>query len=254
MTEPFHWHGGPAHGGDCVWAITIMRKIPGRHVFYCNPEYHRNLIECCEGRDIELRPESERTADAKCVWIGSGLYAGRGIRWSNQPDVIGFLCAWGNCMATDCGAPVMFERKDFLADFPAINRSVPGVYGSEYVLVINCQPQSGQVPRFDNWEMNELIQELGDRYGVLCTNHTTATNVVVVNESLCKIGSLANRAKFVVAIASGAHWGIHNVFNRTVPIFLLLDPYKLIYDDRHYPTHGLVKLGLREELVAQGLL
>lgn len=253
MNEPFHWHGGPSHLGDCVWAILIMRKIPGRHIFFCNPEYRHQLIECCEGTEIEIRPEMERPSNAKCTWIGSGLYANRGIRWSNQPDVIGFLCAWGNCMAVDCGAQVMFERKDFLADFPAINRPVYDIPEFD-ALVINCQPQSGQVPRYDNGEMNNLIEDITRNQKTVCTNPTSALEAIVVNKSLCEIGSLANRAKFVVAIASGAHWGIHNVFNRTVPIFLLLDPYKLLYDDRNYPTHGLVKLGLREELIAQGLI
>lgn len=246
-----NWHLGPGHQGDAIWAMTAMRRIDGTHVFYCPERYHRNLIDICEDRDITLMTDVNVPADAKCVWIGNQRFSHAGVNWRGQEDIIGFLTQWSGQMSIEAGSPRIFSRFDMLADWHAINHPVNDVPEFD-ALVINCQPQSGQVPRFNNAELEALIGIIAKKHRTVCTNPTVNSDVTVIDKTVSEIGSLANRAQFVVAIASGGSWGIHNVFNRTVPIYLLLDPIKLDYGDRQYPTHGLVTQGLQPQLQNDG--
>lgn len=235
--------------------MTAMRHIDCPHVFYCPEEYHRNLQDLCEDRDIKLMPQDPHPADAKCTWIGSQRYSHRGITWGNQSDVLAFLCAWSSEMALECGLPKMFVKHDLLCDWPAINRPVHEVPDFE-VLVINSPPRSGQCPRWDQGQMDGLIQRIAVKNRVVCTNPTAAVspNITVIDKTISEIGSLSLRASFIVALATGAHWPVHNVFDRTIPTFLFLDdPLKILWDDKQIPQHGLVS-GMLGELQARNLV
>lgn len=249
------WTLGPGHKGDAIWAMTAMRKIDGQHTFFTPVEYHKDLQGLCEDRDIQLQPIEGATPDAKCVWIGNMRFAHRGVAWRNNRDVIHFLCEWSALLSEEAGAARTFERHDMLADWAAINRPVHDVPDFD-ALVINASPRSGQCPRWDNGEMDILIQDIAVNNRVVCTNPTTATgpNITVVDKTISEIGSLALRSKFVVAVAAGPSWAVHQVFDRTIPTFLFLDdPYHIDYGDNPMPHHGLVS-GMRGELQAKGLI
>lgn len=247
-----------SHVGDCVWALIALRKIPGQHTFFTPREYHSQLIQCCEDTEITLAPLEEATPDALSTWIGCGRFANQGVSWqalTGHIDLIDFLMKWSNCMCAENGMVPRFNtRQDMLPDFPAINRHYDAV--DFEVLVINCPPKSGQCPRWDQGEMDELITEIGAKYRTIVTNPTTATNVEQVTATVCEIGNLALRAKFVVAVASGAHWGIHSVWSQGVKKYLFLDdPISLDYGlTLPMPQHGLVKLGMRWQLQQDGWL
>lgn len=235
--------------------MTTMRRIDCAHVFYCPPEYHRNLADLCEDRDITIKPIADAPADAKCTWIGSQRFAHKGVAWAMQKDVIAFLCAFSNEMAAESGLPMMFTRHDMLADWPAINCPVHDVPDFD-ALVINAAPKSGQCPRWDQGQMDTFIGQIAVKNRVVVTNPTTATgtNITVVNKTLSEIGSLSLRAKFIVAIATGPSWAIHNVFDRTIPTFLFLDePMHLDYGDNPMQHHGLVS-GMHDALAAENLI
>lgn len=242
---------GPSHSGDCWWTLCALRRIPDPHVLYCPVEYHANLIECCEGRNIRLEPHENAPAGTPCSWIGSQRFRNRGVTWGNQPDIVDFLMRWNNCLCEEAGIPPQFiTRRDLLADFPVIARHHDA---PEFdVLICNCHGQSGQTPRVDYHELNTLIEKIGQQHRVLCTNETSAPNVSTISATVCQIGNLALRAKFVVAVASGCHWGIHSVWSQDVPKFLFVEPQVLDFGKR-IPHHGLVD-GMEMELRAGGWL
>lgn len=247
-----NYTSGPSHLGDIIWALIWLRRIPGSHTLFCPVEYHAQLLECVEGREISIRASAFAPPDAKCTWIGCNRFPG--ITWAMQPDLVKFLMEWGNAMAGENGLPPQFiERQDMLCDWPQIERFED--QGEFDALVINCHPLSGQCPRMNHDELDSLIAELGDRHRVIVTNPTTATNVKQVNISISKIGNLATQAKFIVAVASGASACIHSIYSMPVKKYLMLDsPLTLDYGGIPMPHHGLVTQGVRANLVADALL
>jgi hypothetical protein len=174
------------------------------------------------------------------------------LTWQNQSDVVDFLMKWSNLLCAENGIPPQFvNRQDMLADWPSIQRHAEA---PEFdVLVVNALPLSGQIPRYENGEMNALIEELATKYQVLVTNDTPAKGAIPYRGTLSQIANLGLRAKFVVANATGPSWGLHNVWSQEIPTYMLIDPYVLDYG-RPMTHDGLVTLGVRESLVAGGWL
>lgn len=241
-----------SHLGDCAWLMIALRRIPGPHTVFCPTEYHPQLQDFCENRRIELQPLESAPADARNTWIGCGRFESKGVKWAGQQDIVGFLMQWSNCLCEENGIqPQFLNRTDFLADCPQIAREtdVP-----EFdALVINAQPRSGQIPRYDNAEMDALIERIATRHRVICTNPTTAVGANAVNKTMCEIGNLALRAQFIVANATGPSWGIHSVWSQNVRTYMLLDPLFIDYG-RVLPHHGLVKDGVEQQLIQDGWL
>lgn len=243
---------GPSHCGDIFWVLVALRRIPGPHIMFCHPEYHSNLAECCEGRDIKLQNAADAPPSTPCSWIGSQRFRNKGVVWSNQPDLIDFLLGWNNCLCEEAGVgPQFSHRQDLLAEFPAIARHHDAPDFD--VLVCNCHAASGQTPRVDYAELDGLIEALGKQHKVICTNPTKAENVTTISATICQIGNLALRAKFVVAVASGCHWGIHSVWSQDIPKFLFCEPQVLNFGGAPMPTHGLVS-GMTQQLQSVGWL
>lgn len=241
-----------SHLGDALWALIALRRIPGPHTFFCNSQYHAQLIDLCENRLIELAPTEQAPPDARNTWIGCQRFAAQGLTWQNQIDVIDFLMKWSNLLCQENGIPPQFvNRQDILADWPSIQRHAEA---PEFdVLVVNALPLSGQIPRYENGEMNALIEELATKYRVLVTNDTPAKGSIPYRGTLSQIANLGLRAKFVVANATGPSWGLHNVWSQDIPTYMLVDPYILDYG-RPMTHDGLVTLGVRASLVAGGWL
>lgn len=242
---------GPSHSGDCQWTMNALRRIPGPHNFYCPSLYHPNLIALCENRNIQLHPIESAPPDATCSWIGSQRFQNKGVVWSNQPDIIGFLQQWNNCLCAEVGISSQFNtRQDLLCDAPEIARH----YGPDFdVLVCNCHAASGQTPRVDYHQLNDLIEILTKKYRVVCTNQTSAQDAAMVDVTVCQIGNMALRAKFIVAVGSGCHWGIHSVWSQDVPKYILLEPQIIDFGVK-MPHHGLVMEGMLPQLQKDGWL
>lgn len=231
-----------SHAGDICWALNVLTRIYGSHKFHCPVEYHWQLHELIEGTEIELLPLETAPPDALNTWIACGRFEHAGVRYANDIDMVDFLLRWSRAMMVEGGMPPTFhEREDLLFRFPAILRNV--VAPEFDILVVNSPPLSGQCPGWDQGEMSALITELGTKqHRVLATNSTEETYTIVWHEgkattsgfvktisaSICNIGNLSLRAKLVVAVASGAHWMVHNPW-RTAPLYLFLDPIRLNY-------------------------
>jgi len=130
----------------------------------------------------------------------------------------------------EAGMPPMFqERRDLLFNAPAIQVGVPSPYFD--VLVISAPPRSGQCPGWDQGEMDGLIQRLSEKYSVLTTNETQVSSLRVntVLAPLSAIGNLSMRAKFVVMVATGPSWGVHNIWTGHIPTYVFLNEIVLDY-------------------------
>lgn len=236
------------HLGDAVWSAIAFRKIGGQHTFYVPFHYIGCITECLEGTEIEVKEISTAPPDALSTWIACGRYEGSGVRYNHQTDLVAYLLQWSNAMARECGvAKTLFQqRQDMLCDFPAIQRDVEA---PEFdVLVVNAQPLSGQCPQFDNREMTTLIAQLAEKHKVLCTN-PVELDVPRIDTGICGIGNLANRAKLVVAVSTGASACIHNVFAEPRTM-LLLSPIVLDYGRKnmsHFNNCREVEIALRLE-------
>jgi hypothetical protein len=247
-----NYFAGPSHLGDCCWTLIALRRIPGPHTFFCSVEYHSQLIDLCENRLIELAPLEQAPPDAKNTWIGCGRFTAQGVTWKNNIDVVDFLMRWNNLMCAENGiAPQFIHRQDMLADWPSICRHAES--HDFDVLVVNALPMSGQIPRYENGEMNTLIEELATKYRVITTNDTPAKGAIPYRGTLSQIANLGLRAKFVVANATGPSWGLHNVWSQDIPTFMLVDPYVLDFG-RPMTHDGLVTQGVRQNLIAGGWL
>jgi hypothetical protein len=236
------------HLGDAVWHAIILRKIGGHHTFYVPQPYMRCINECLEGTDIEVKDMAGAPADALSAWIACGRFESHGVRYQHQTDIVHYLLQWANAIGRECGEPrtLFQQRQDMLCRFPAIQRDIEA---PEFdVLVVNAQPLSGQCPQFDNREMNTLIVMLAEKHKVLCTN-TVEVDAPVIDTSICGIGNLANRAKLVVAVSTGASACIHNKFAETRTM-LLLAPIVLDYarsNMSHFNNCREVEIALRLE-------
>lgn len=248
---------GPSHLGDCLWALHVIRKIPGLHQFYCPVEYHWQLQECAD--NIVLADIKSAPVDAVNTWIAANSFPP--VVYENNIDVVEYLLRWDNALlkeglkeALRLGGwdPTMsFERRqDVLFDFPVIRRNV--VAPEFDILVVNCPPGSNQCPEWNQVHMDELIFQLGKNHRVLATNLTTS-GAATVSASVCNIGNLSLRAKCVLAVASGAHWCIHNLWNAHVPKYLFLEPQRLDYG-RGDITHAKNVAQMRDELKKGGWL
>ncbi len=140
--------------------------------------------------------------------------------------IIGFVLNYLNHLGGMCGtpAPVFTDREQFLFDIPRGHR-IPQFD----ILVVNAQPTSGQVPEFDNAQMNDLITKLALHNSVICTNPTTAKNALTADCSILRIGQMAQRCSLIVGVATGPIWTTFNRQNRHVRRHILLSPMRLDY-------------------------
>lgn len=240
-----------AHLGDAVWAAIMLRHIGGQHTFYMPRPYMRCISECLEGTEVEVKDMADAPPDARSTWIACGRYEGSGVRYNHQTDLVEFLMQFGNAMARENGiAQTMFRlRQDMLCPFPAIQRDVEA---PEFdILFVNAKPLSGQCPELKDAEMDALIWKLASKHKVLCTNPTDV-DVPQIQTSICGIGNLANRAKLVVAVATGAAACVHNVFAETRTM-LLLHPIVLNYGRTNLSHHRNCS-DVEQQLVKEGWL
>lgn len=212
-------HSGHAHLGDCIWALTMLSRLPGQHEMLCKGEYVPALRELVEGLPISIEPFYRAPSKSYDFWIASGLFEHRGVRYQDNIDILGFVARYFNAMAEDAGhSPVFNRREDLLCDFPSISERL----GFNGILIINCDPKSGQCPRYSSSEMDELVCKLDDK-------NPSVLAVEKASLSLAQIGALSSTAKLIIGCATGPWWPCQNVWNATTQRICMLDPMRIDY-------------------------
>lgn len=209
------------HLGDCIWPLQMLSMIPGKHTFGVLPEYHAALRE--------LMPEVEFTeakvGEGKDMWIANGRFAQLGIHFSNQVEIMDFVMDFLNAHCREEGLEAPYRSThDMLWRSPAILEPVP--VKPFDILVVNCDPLSGQCPHYSRSEVDGLLLQLVAKgHRVLCTNATNAAPWG--NFTLREIANLSTRAKCILGVASGPLWPTFNIWNQHVTRYVWLDPMRL---------------------------
>lgn len=235
-----------SHLGDIAWHCQILQRIPGHHLFWVPEEYRWQVAEMSP----QIHLLKNDPPDALNTWIACARFEQQGVKYEHNIDLIEYLTRWAGAIGKEAGQLLPFERHDLLASFDAIKRNV--VAPEFDVLIVNSPPKSGQCPKWDQGEMNGLISDLAHSYRVVCTNSLPHA-IPVISGSLCNIGNLSLRAKFVVGVASGPMFGALNIF-RTCPIYIFLDPIVLNYGPDHPVNHAVSVEDMREQLKRDGYL
>lgn len=217
-------HSNHAHLGDLVWALTFLQRLRGEHTLRCKPEYVEPLRELVEGLPITVEDCSHIPPDSRDCWIACGAFEHQGVRYQNDIDILDFVRRFFHAMAVDVGQPEVFlHREELLCQFPAIVDEEEN-WGFEGILIINCDPKSGQCPGYSSSEMDALIKKLN------LAGHS-AVGVEGADLSLVEIGALALKAGLIIGCATGPWHVCQNLLNRKTQRICMLDPMRLNYGD-----------------------
>lgn len=223
-------HSFNSHLGDLIWALTAMSRLPGGHVLRCHPDYVKPLSELVEGLPITvsgMMDERDHANNSFNCWIASGQFPS--INYRDDIDIMRFVQRYFNTMAIEARFeyPAFQTREAMLCDFPAIRRidferHLDCKSAFTGILVINCDPKSGQCPRYSSSEMDALIERLRH------AGHSVLA-VEKAELSLVQIGALSVNAKLIIGCATGPWWPTMNVWNKDTQRICLLSPMKLDY-------------------------
>lgn len=218
-------HSFNSHLGDLIWALTAMSRLPEGHVLRCHPDYVKPLNELAEGLRITvfgMMDERDHAKDSFNCWIASGLFATMGLFYRDDTDILGFVQRYFNEIGKEAGLGEPFPtRESMLCDFPSIT-TYAQTQPFNGILVVNCDPKSGQCPRYSSSEMDALIERL----------HHAGHSVLAVEKaelSLVQIGALSTNAKLIIGCATGPWWPTMNVWNKDTQRICMLSPMKLDY-------------------------
>lgn len=237
-------HSSNAHIGDLIWCLSAMSRLGGSHILCCNPDYVPQLRELVAGLSIEVRDCSDIPPNSMDCWIASGLFEGQGIRYQDNIDIMGFVQRYFNTMAGESGKGVPFPtRRHMLGSFPAILEKQAETPAFNGILVINCDPKSGQCPRYSSSEMDALILKLEDAGHSVCS-------VQNADLSLVQIGALSIFAKLIIGCATGPWWATMTGFNATIPRICMLDPMRLDYGPQT-PIHHAADAAEVEDILRE---
>lgn len=223
-------HSEHSHLGDSIWCLNALHHMPGTHTLRCAPEYVDPLRELVAGTNIFIEDCSNVPPDSRNYWIASGLYERQGIRYQDNVDIMGFVQKYFNAMSEDGGfAPCFPRREDMVAEWPSL--WMPTYEEFHGVLFINCDPKSGQCPRYSSSEMDALIERTKN------AGHSV-WGIEKAGLSLPQIGSLALTAKIIVGCATGPWWPTVNKWNKDTQRICLLDPMRLDYGSAVPTVHA----------------
>lgn len=197
--------------GDCFWHCLFMRRAAKANrghefILHCKDELHAQLYEViADIPSIKLASLEKAPPDAMNAWIGE--------QWASHPDhndIILFLIQWFGYLAGKMGIrPVIQERADLLADYPALDPPIGAHYD---FMVINSYPQSGQWG-FDVAEMDRFIFQLSQRHKIIVTAKTKVPGIETLKGSVTRIGQQSCNCRAVIGCATGPFWPTANVWN-----------------------------------------
>lgn len=223
--------------GDLAWSAQFLRRILGEHTLFCRPEFADHLPAMLEGTQVSIRPLHEHPDDCIDLWIGSGSNA---VNWYSEGcprDLIAFLMKFFNSLEH---GEIFTDRRHMLADYPAL--LLESKYNPPGILVINCDPQSGQALEYVPDEMTALVQRLKGLHDVVTVDG--------MRFSFSEIGQIAKEAKLIIGVATGPVWPCLSVHSSEVPKMLILDPIFLDYgcgvNIDHYRNVASLTAGLEK--------
>ncbi len=230
------------HLGDCLQTAHLLRSLAKRHPdrefwFFLNGNIIAQINEVVEDiQNISLFTfESEQWNQQKHVAVDgwknhggtdtsqpySGPYQqGHWEKSKHRWDWVQHTLEHHAFIAKKMGLKSTFDRPEhLLLDYPALGPSVQEIdkpWSSE-VLVINSDPQSGQIPQMtqgNSGYLDNLIWRLGQNHSVLTTQPSRgALCTQSMGHSVSMIGRLSVWCQHHVCVATGPLWPTLNVHN-----------------------------------------
>ena len=230
--------------GDALWALQMLSLIPGEHSYGVLPEYIPQMKELCP--EVEFVPAEPNYG--KDMWIANGRFAQQGVNYSGQVQIMDFVMDFLNAHCREEGiTPPYRSTHDMLWRSRSILEPVQAKPFD--ILVVNCDPLSGQAPNYSRSEVDGLLLQLVAKgHRVLCTNATNAAPWG--NFTIREIANLSTRAKCILGVASGPIFPTFNIWNTHVPRYVWLDPMRLSFGDtkiRHSANAETMRVQLLED-------
>lgn len=239
------------HLGDCHWTATMLSKLEGQHVFYVKDEYVAEFTDFLSSLSIEVKPLSQCPPGVPETWIACGAFP----QWPYVPhvvgtDIMGYVRRFMNLTA-NAGHDVLPDAESMLIEFPSIQKNVPVLPFD--ILVVNASPTSGQAPRYSGSEFDGLLSQLVQKgHKLLATNPTTACPWN--NFSFGQIGSLAQKAKIVIGVATGPIWGTFNFWTKGISRYIFLSDFLLDFGPNIPIKHFNSAEEMRVQMVQDNIL
>lgn len=244
--------GCGAHLGDCYWCCQMLSRVQDEEkTIYVKSEHVNALAGLFSS--ITVLPVEQMPEGTPDGWIANGRFADKGVHWSCQEDIMGFVRQYMNGFAAEAGIAGAFDQPESMlcGQFSMILEDVP--VPAFDILAVNCDPTSGQCPGYSSSEFDGLLLQLRSRgHRVLCTNPTSASPWN--NFTLREIGNLSIRAKTIIAVASGPMWPTWNIWNRNCDRYIFLDPMRLDFGVEGRVRHAGSAEQMRQQMVEDGLL
>lgn len=198
------------HLGDNLIHLNYLRRLkqPAKH--YCLKQYHNQLEPLIEGTEIELIDLEYKTPQAVDSWSNK-------LNWlahqKARQDWLTFHQRWFEHLSHELKVsnPLHYTN-DFLFDYPKLTakKFKPFDY-----LILNCPPQSGQFPNFNQNQFKHKVKYLMDNdfevWTVEPTGLTESTREH--NMDVSEIGNLSNYCNHILAIDTGPLWPTFNTKN-----------------------------------------
>jgi len=238
------------HGGDNFWVCSMLSKLPEHHNFWIKDEYVSSFQDLLEGMDISVLPMSQRPACVAEGWIASGRFPQWQYPRDCTEDILAFVRRYMNLMA-NAGRDVLPDAESMLIDFPSLERECPSLPFD--IMAVNPDPLSGQAPGWSRSEFDGLLLQLSAKgHRVLATNPTAACPWG--NYTFGQIGNLSMKASVIIGVASGPWWATANKWNKTVPRYVCLHPFRLNYGPNMPIKHSQNAEQMRVQLAEDGIL
>lgn len=234
------------HLGDQVFNFILFYNIKdyieANNIiihYYCNKEYHLQLLEFNCSKNIEIHELSPNVNlnNGLHVWIGDRMYD---ICWYTQADNFQrklnlFYVAFFNEVLQKLKIPVLFQKleysdPDLLTRYDRVNQQCNNKYAELDFLILNSTALSGQYYRNDA-EWNPLILKLNEKYRIVTTEKVPGVNCTQEDRlSIKDIAAVSTKAKKIIAVNSGVIQGLFNIYTLTNVEVMYTFSYNDCYD------------------------
>ena len=273
MSGPHHITHCALRLGDNLAALHFLRSLAvanpsHRFTHYAHLTYIAQLSEVvCDLRNLHvcsLESVSNSPEDVAEFWSMKPCFASLDLwkntnrQWENHPlrlDYAQFYLAFCYQKSRAMGlAPEIWRVDQIPFNYPAL---AAWKYEPFDFLVVNSHPQSGQLPAYNEGEMNRLVGALVARgYRVITTAHTPHPCGCTRDHgmTISQIGALSRFCKYIVAVSTGSSWTTFNAMNEDSVALrvVLIDKEEVKISPRTVNVNNVS--AARHELTIAGLL
>jgi hypothetical protein len=134
----------------------------------------------------------------------------------------------------------LFQKEDYLLD---IHEKLDDKFKNVDILMLNAEPQSGQLTAYNKGQFDELARALNQKYRIVTTSLVDASIPCSMEAGLAlqDIGAISTHAKYVFGVNSGPLIPCFNSHAKAnVRKWILLDNSPFKFDDINYSVSSTI--------------